>query len=173
MQGIANRTDFDLSRHSQLSKKELAYFDEEAKTKVVPFVIEPSIGIGRLVFTILIDAFYQKEEKEEKKNVLRLKPLVAPVKFAIFPLMKRDKLPEKAREVFEKLFGLGVAVEYDESGSIGKRYARQDEIGTPFCITIDYDSLEKNDVTIRSRDSGEQERFKITKLVEKCRQLLC
>ncbi len=172
LQGIANRTNYDLSQHMVESGKELVVFDEEAKSKVVPHVFEPSIGIGRLLFTVLLDSFYQKSDKEEVKNVLRLKPVVSPVKFAVFPLMKRDKLPEKAAEVFEKLKALGVAIEYDEGGSIGKRYARQDEIGTPFALTIDYDSLEKNDVTIRERDSGKQNRVKISKLVDKCRSLL-
>ncbi len=172
LQGIANRTNFDLTQHSKHSQKELSVFDEEAKAKVTPHVVEPSIGIGRLIFTILLDAFYQKEEKEEKKNVLKLSTLIAPVKIAVFPLMKKDKLPEKAREVFEKLKALNVAVEYDETGSIGKRYCRQDEIGTPFCITIDYESLEKNDVTIRQRDSGKQKRVKVSMLTKKLNSLL-
>ncbi len=171
LQGIANRGNFDLTQHSKHSGSEITVFDEETKSKVVPFVIEPSIGIGRLVFTLLLDSFYQKVENEEAKNVLRLKPLVAPVKFAVFPLMKKDGLSEKARQVFEELKALDVAVEYDEAGSIGKRYARQDEVGTPYCITIDYDSLKDNDVTIRERDSGKQERAKISKLVKKCQAL--
>ncbi|MFH0713918.1 MAG: glycine--tRNA ligase [Candidatus Micrarchaeota archaeon] len=168
LQGIANRGNFDLTQHAKHSGKEITVFDEATKQRLVPFVIEPSIGIGRLLFTVLVDAFYQKEEKGEVKNVLRFSTTVAPVKVAVFPLMKKDGLAEKAREVFEKLKATGLAVEYDESGSIGKRYARQDEIGTPFCITIDYDSLEKDDVTLRVRDSGEQERVKISKIAQKC-----
>ena len=177
LQGIANRSNYDLSQHTRESGKELVVFDEATKTKVIPHVIEPAIGIGRLCFTILIDAFYQKTEKkgeevEEVKNVLRLLNVVAPVKFAVFPLMKKDGLAEKAREVFNKLKTLNVAVDYDEAGSIGKRYARHDEIGTPYCITVDYDSLKDNDVTLRERDSGKQERVKIDELVLKCSSLL-
>ncbi len=177
LQGIANRSNYDLSQHTVESGKELVVFDEATKSKVIPHVIEPAIGIGRLCFTVLIDAFYQKSEKkgeeaEEVKNVLRLHSVIAPVKFAVFPLMKKDGLAEKAREVFNKLKTLNVAVEYDESGSIGKRYARHDEIGTPYCITVDYDSLKDGDVTLRERDSGKQERVKIDKLVQKCSSLL-
>ena len=192
LQGVANRTNYDLSQHTRESGKELVVFDEATKTKVIPYVIEPSIGIGRLLFTVLLDAFYEKQEKKEEqetanekgtekgngkgkdevKNVLRLKPAISPVKFAVFPLMKKDGLAEKAREVCAMLKSLGVAVEYDESGSIGKRYARHDEIGTPWCITIDYDSLKDNDVTLRERDSGKQKRLKIAKLVNECSALL-
>ena len=172
LQGIANRGNFDLTQHAKHSGKELTVFHEETKQKVIPFVIEPSIGIGRLIFAILLDAYYQKAEKDEVKNVLRLSHVISPVKIAVFPLMKKDGLAEKAREVFNLLKQIGFAVEYDEAGSIGKRYARHDEIGTPFCVTVDYDSLEKSDVTIRERDSGKQERVKIAKLVDKCRDLL-
>lgn len=170
--GVANRTNFDLTQHGKVSDKEMSVFDEGTKEKVVPHVIEPAFGIDRLVFTALLDGFSQKVENGEEKNLLSLKPGVAPVKFAVFPLMKKDGLAEKAREVKEKLMQLGVRVEYDESGSIGRRYARQDEIGTPFCLTVDYESLKDNDVTIRQRDSGKQERVKIAKLVDRCQELL-
>ncbi len=172
LQGIANRGNYDLTQHSKFSSADFSVFDEETKSKVVPVVIEPSMGLGRLIFTAILDSFYQKEEKGEVRNLLRLSPILSPVKVAVFPLMKKDGLAEKAREVFELLRDSGFAVEYDESGSIGKRYARQDEIGTPICITIDYDSLEKSDATIRDRDTGEQQRVKMAKLVDKCRELL-
>ena len=172
LMGVANRTDFDLAQHAKVSGKEMGLFDEATKQKVVPYVIEPAFGIDRLLFTLLLDSFNQKVENGEEKNSLMLANVVAPVKFAVFPLMKKDGLAEKAQEVQQKLKSLGVSVDYDESGSIGRRYARHDEIGTPYCITIDYDSLKGNDVTIRFRDSAEQERVKISKLVDKCRDLL-
>ncbi len=161
--GIADRGDFDLRQHQTHSKKDLSVFDEETKQKVLPKVIEPSFGLDRLFFTALIDAF----EEEGEKTLLKLGKGIAPLDCAVFPLMGKDGLDIKAREVFEMLKRHGLECEYDESGSIGKRYARHDEVGTPFCITIDYDSLEKNDCTIRHRDSGKQERVAITQLPEK------
>ncbi|MCX6767744.1 MAG: glycine--tRNA ligase [Candidatus Micrarchaeota archaeon] len=166
--GVANRGDFDLKQHSKFSGKDLSYFDQETKQKLVPHVIEPSFGVERAVFTLLLEAFEEKKEKgtdgkEEVKTVLRLHPAIAPVKAGVFPLMKKDGLAEKAREVFEMLRGDFVC-EYDEGGSVGKRYARMDEIGTPYCVTVDYDSLEKNDVTVRDRDSAKQVRVPIAKL---------
>ena len=163
--GIADRGDFDLQQHAKHSGKDLTVFDEESKQKILPKVIEPSFGLDRLFFTALIDAF----EEEGEKTLLKLHKRIAPLDCAVFPLMAKDGLDAKAREVFEMLKRHGVDCEYDESGSIGKRYARMDEIGVPFCITIDYDSLEKNDCTIRYRDSGKQERVSITLLPEKLR----
>ena len=161
--GIADRGNFDLQQHQTHSKKDLSVFDEETKQKILPKVIEPSFGLDRLFFTALIDAF----EEEGEKTLLKLGKSIAPLDCAVFPLMGKDNLDVKAREVFEMLKRRGLECEYDESGSIGKRYARHDEIGTPVCITIDYDSLEKNDCTIRHRDSGKQERVAITQLPEK------
>ncbi|MEM4254934.1 MAG: glycine--tRNA ligase [Candidatus Norongarragalinales archaeon] len=161
--GIANRGDFDLQQHQKHSGKDLSVFDEESKQKVLPTVIEPSFGLDRLFFTVLIDSF----EEEGEKTVLKLERRIAPLDCAVFPLMAKDGLDEKAREVFEMLKHLGLECEYDERGSIGKRYARMDEIGVPLCITVDYDSLEKNDCTVRYRDSGKQERVLITLLPEK------
>ncbi len=163
LQGIANRTDFDLKAHMKESGEDLSYFDEESKERVVPHVIEPSIGLDRLFFTVLLDAYSEKGEETGSTVVLKLNPSLAPVQVAVFPLMKKDGLAEKAREVFELLRSQFVC-EYDDSGSIGKRYARHDEIGTPFCITVDYDSLEKGDVTVRERDTGRQERVLISNL---------
>ncbi len=173
LQGIANRTDFDLKQHAKFSGKDLCYFDAQTNEKVVPFVIEPSTGLDRAFLTVLLDAFEEREGKEGSAIVLHLSPALAPVKVAIFPLMKKDGLAQKAREVFE-LLRREFACEYDEAGSIGKRYARHDEIGTPVCITVDYETIEegtaKGTVTVRDRDSGKQERVKITDLKDAVRK---
>ncbi len=164
LMGVANRGDYDLNAHAKHSGKNFSIFEEETKKRITPHVIEPSLGSDRLVFTLLVDAFEKKTENGEVKNILKLSPAVAPVQAAVFPLVKKDGLAEKARGVFEALRAAGFACEYDENGSIGKRYARSDEVGIPFCVTIDYDSLEKNDVTVRYRDSSAQERVKIAAL---------
>ncbi|MFH1056279.1 MAG: glycine--tRNA ligase [Candidatus Micrarchaeota archaeon] len=166
--GVADRGDFDLMQHQTHSKKDLGFFDEETKQKIVPKVIEPSFGLDRLFFTLLIDAF----SEEGEKTLLKLKPGLAPLDCAVFPLMTRDGLDAKARKVFEMLQKEGFSCEYDEAGSIGKRYARMDEVGTPFCLTVDYDSLKQDDVTIRYRDSGKQERIKIKSSPAELRKLL-
>jgi glycyl-tRNA synthetase len=165
LQGIASRTDFDLKAHMTESKQDMSYFDPVNNTKFVPFVIEPSIGLTRLFLATLCDAYDTvKEEDGNDRIVLRLKPEVAPVKIAVLPLVK--KLNEKAEEVFHML-SKHFMTWYDETGSIGKRYARFDEIGTPWCVTIDFDNtLEKNMVTIRHRDTMEQETVAIEALVE-------
>ncbi len=174
LEGIANRTDFDLKQHSKFSGKDLFVLDPATGEKVVPFVIEPSTGVERTVLTLLIDAFEEKSGDKGSSVVLHLSPKVAPVKCAIFPLMKKDGLSEKAREVFLSLKN-EFACEYDESGSIGKRYARHDEIGTPYCLTIDYECLEgatKDTVTVRDRDSGKQARVPIAGLKKTLAELL-
>ncbi len=168
--GLAYRTNFDLSAHAAASKVSLEYFDEETKEKFLPHVIEPSVGIGRLILAILTDAYKEDELGGEAREYLKLSPKVAPVIVAVFPLMKnKPQLVERAKEVHlmikkqinSVIAGIGGQVIYDEAGSIGKRYRKQDEIGTPFCITIDFDTIEKDDsVTIRDRDTGEQERVK-------------
>ncbi len=165
LQGIASRTDFDLNAHMKESKQDMSYFDPVKNTKFVPFVIEPSIGLTRLFLATLCDAYDTvKDEEGAERIVLRLKPEVAPVKIAVLPLVK--KLNEKAEEVFTML-SKNFMTWYDETGSIGKRYARFDEIGTPWCVTIDFEnSLEKNAVTIRHRDTMEQEVVAIPDLVE-------
>ena len=151
VEGIHNRTDFDLSRHTEFSNKNMAYFDDQAHEKYIPYVIETSIGCDRTVLTTLIDAY----DEEEDRVVLRFAPSIAPIKAAVFPLVKKDGMPELAKKIVDDLRG-EYRVFYDESGAIGRRYRRQDEAGTPFCITIDKDTLEKNNVTIRDRDSMEQ-----------------
>ncbi|MBI5224793.1 glycine--tRNA ligase [Candidatus Micrarchaeota archaeon] len=165
LSGIANRGDFDLKQHMLGSKKDLTYFDDETKAKVLPVVIEPSFGLERALLTVIIDAFEEKLDGEEKKTILHLNSSVAPIEVAIFPLMKKDGLAQKALEIFGML-RKNMACEYDEAGSIGRRYARQDEIGTPYCLTIDYDTLKDETITIRERDSTLQKRIKINECVE-------
>jgi len=157
--GIANRTDFDLKAHMEHSKEDMHYFDTEKNEKYVPYVIEPSLGVDRLALAFLCDA-YDEEVIDEKDTrvVLRLHHAIAPIKAAVLPLSK--KLGEHAEKIYQDLCRNFVC-DYDDAGSIGKRYRRFDEIGTPFCITFDFDSLEDGAVTVRYRDSMEQERVKI------------
>jgi glycyl-tRNA synthetase len=166
LEGIHSRTDFDLSQHQELSGKKLQYFDPEMNESYVPFVVETSIGVSRMFLAILSSCLKNEDLGEGKTRVvLTLPPVLAPIKVAILPLTKKDGLPEKAREIFNKLrFDLNV--DYEEKDSIGKRYRRQDAIGTPYCITIDHQTLEDNTVTIRERDSMEQERISIDKVRE-------
>ena len=167
VEGIHSRTDFDLSQHQQFSGKKMQYFDndlnEEGKPygNYIPYVIETSIGLDRMFLLTLCNAYEEQDlstdEKQDSRTVLHLHPTLAPVKAAVLPLTKKDGLPEKAREIMDQL-KLDFNMQYDEKDSIGKRYRRQDAIGTPFCITIDHQTLEDNTVTIRHRDSMEQER---------------
>ena len=160
--GIADRTDYDLSRHMEHSKQDLTYQDLETKEKYIPYVIEPSLGADRVVLAFLCNAYEEEEIAEgDVRTVLHLHPSLAPYKVAILPLSK--KLSEKANNVYDKL-SKKFMCDYDETGSIGKRYRRQDEIGTPFCVTIDFDTLEDETVTIRDRDTMEQIRLKIDEL---------
>ena len=162
--GIADRTDYDLSRHMEHSKQDLTYQDPETNEKYIPYVIEPSLGADRVVLAFLCNAYEEEEIAEgDVRTVLHLHPALAPYKVAILPLSK--KLSEKANEVYEKL-SKNFMCDYDETGSIGKRYRRQDEIGTPFCVTIDFDTLEDETVTVRDRDTMEQIRVKIDDLKE-------
>ena len=163
--GIANRTDFDLKAHSKSSSRDLKYFDADSGEHFIPYVIEPSIGVGRLLLALLHSAYSEEEVKGEKRVVLKLDPKVAPVDIAVLPLSKKPELNKLAKEVYTKLVQqTNLFVEYDETQSIGKRYRRQDEIGTPKCITVDFESLEDMAVTIRDRDSMEQKRLPIDKL---------
>lgn len=161
--GIANRTDYDLTQHMEHSSQDMNYFDPEKNEKYVPYVVEPSVGVDRLLLAVYADAYAEEElEGGDSRNVLRFHPAIAPVKIAILPLSK--KLTEEA-EKLHKLLSPHYAVELDERQSIGKRYRRQDEIGTPYCVTIDFDSLEDNAVTIRHRDTMEQVRVPIAELL--------
>ena len=162
--GIADRTDYDLSRHMEASKEDLTYLDPETNEKFVPYCVEPAVGVDRIFLTVLCDAYDEEVVGEgDTRVVLHLSPKIAPVKVAVLPLSK--KLSEKAVELYDTL-RMKFNCEYDEAGSIGKRYRRQDEIGTPYCITVDFDTLEDNAVTIRDRDTMEQVRVEIDKLDE-------
>ncbi|MGM0606777.1 MAG: glycine--tRNA ligase [Candidatus Muiribacteriota bacterium] len=163
LEGIANRTDFDLKRHIEFSGKDLSYVDPKTNKKFVPHVIEPSAGADRATLAFLIDAYHEEEHDGKKRVVLKFDSELAPVKLAVFPLMKKPPLKELAQKIFDESVK-HFSAEYDEVGSIGKRYRRQDEIGTPFCVTVDFDSLEDNTVTVRNRDTMEQERVAINKL---------
>src|SRR5690606_6138335 len=161
VEGIHSRTDFDLKQHQEYSKKKMQYFDPEINQNYVPYVVETSIGLDRLFLTVLANCLVEEdlstEEKKDSRIVLKFHPAIAPVKAAVLPLTKKDGLPDKAREIMTKL-KLDFNIQYDEKDAIGKRYRRQDAIGTPFCITVDYQTLEDNTVTIRHRDSMAQER---------------
>ena len=168
-EGIHHRGDWDLSRHQQFSGVDMSYFDETTKEKYIPWVIETSGGVDRAALFFLLDAY--TEEKD--RVVLKLHPKLAPYKAAIFPLLaNKPQLVEKAQEVYKMLKGGNFNVAWDDRGNIGKRYYSQDEIGTPYCVTIDFDSLEKGDVTIRDRDTAKQERIKIKELVNWLRDKL-
>ncbi|MDD5068750.1 MAG: glycine--tRNA ligase [Candidatus Pacebacteria bacterium] len=161
--GLAYRTDYDLTAHK------LDYLDEETKTRIIPHVIEPSFGLDRTMLAILSDAYTEDELGGEVRTYLKLSPKIAPVKVAVFPLLKnKPELVAKAREVFAMLKKEIGAVEFDDNGNIGKRYRRQDEIGTPYCITIDFDTIEKDaGVTVRDRDTGKQERVALEEISKK------
>lgn len=160
IEGIANRGDFDLKAHAKASHTDLSYFDEETKERYVPCVIEPSAGLERIAFAVLCEAYTE----EKKRIVLKLHPRLSPYKVAVFPLLaNKPKLVKLAREIYKDLKKEFV-IAWDDRGNIGKRYYSQDEIGTPYCITVDFDSLEKKDVTVRDRDSMKQERIGISEL---------
>jgi glycyl-tRNA synthetase len=161
LEGIADRSTYDLNQHMKTSGKDLIYFDDESKEKYVPAVVESSLGVERTLLTVLCDAYSEEEVKGEKRNVMRFHPEIAPVFVALLPLSK--KLVEPARKIKESL-GKSFMVEFDVAGSIGKRYRRQDEIGTPFCATYDFDSETDQKVTVRHRDSMQQERVGIDQL---------
>jgi len=163
LEGIANRGDFDLIQHAKHSGKELGYYDNEAGEKYVPYVIEPSAGVDRSVLAFLIDAYGEEEVEGEKRTLLHLHRSLAPIKVAVLPLSRNEKLTPLAKEVFNKLCP-NFVTDYDDSQSIGRRYRRQDEIGTPFCVTIDFESLEDKQVTIRERDSLAQIRVPMEEL---------
>lgn len=163
LEGIHNRSDWDLSRHSQYSGKDLSYFDQGKNEKYIPNIIETSGGVDRATLVFLIDAYYEEKVKDEKRVVLRFDKKIAPIKVAILPLSKDKKLSPLAKKVFDILKDDFVC-EYDETQSIGRRYRRQDEIGTPLCVTVDFESLVDNCVTVRDRDTMEQERIKLNNL---------
>ncbi len=165
LEGIANRGNFDLTQHAEYSGEKLEYFDPQTKERYVPHVIEPAAGADRATLAFLVDAYDEDELGGELRTVLKLHPRLAPVKVAVLPLVRKDGQPEVAREIVATLRGR-MQTEYDEGGSIGKRYRRQDEIGTPYCVTVDHQTLEDRTVTVRDRDSLAQERVAIDELAD-------
>ncbi len=159
IEGIHNRTDFDLSRHQEFSGKDLRYFDDQTKERFIPYIIETSVGCDRTLLTCLVDAYTEEEERV----VLKLAPAIAPIKAAVLPLVKRDGMPEIAKQIVDDLRG-DYRIFYDDAGSIGRRYRRMDEAGTPFCVTVDSQTLEDQTVTVRERDSMQQERVHIKEI---------
>jgi len=163
VEGIHNRTDFDLSRHQEFSGKKMEYFDQKEQKRYIPYVIETSVGLDRTTLMVLCDAYREEEVDGDSRTVLKLHPKLAPTKVGIFPLIKKPDLQELASKIETELKE-EFTVLYDESGSIGKRYRRQDEAGTPFCVTVDFDGLEDDTVTIRYRDDMKQDRIPVDKL---------
>jgi glycyl-tRNA synthetase len=165
LEGIANRGDFDLTQHAKFSGEKLEYFDQETGEAYVPHVVEPAAGVDRAALAFIVDAYDTEEVEGRKRTVLRLHPRMAPVKVAVLPLVSREGMPDRAREIFEALRSR-IPAEYDEGGSIGRRYRRQDEIGTPWGVTVDGQTLEDGTVTLRDRDTLEQERVPADELGE-------
>jgi glycyl-tRNA synthetase len=163
LEGIHARGNYDLTQHSTHSGQDLSYFDQQKAEKYIPHVIESSIGVGRLLLAVISDAYHEEEVDGETRVVLKFSKKVAPIKIAVLPLSKKEELSKRAREVFDMLTE-DFRCQYDETQSIGKRYRRQDEIGTPFCITYDFDSINDNSVTVRDRDTMKQDRIKISEL---------
>ena len=163
LEGIHSRTDFDLKAHMQHSGKKMQFFDSEINEHYVPYVVETSIGLDRMFLAVLSSAYVEEKINNESRVVLKIPPQIAPVKLAVLPLTKKDNLPEKAREII-KLLQLNFSCQYEEKDSIGKRYRRQDAIGTPYCITVDHESIENDTITLRNRDDMSQERIKISEL---------
>lgn len=179
LEGVASRTDYDLSKHAEHSGQKLSYFDQnktdpatgKSGWRYLPYVIEPAAGLTRAVLAFLLDAYAEEsgidaEGKEKNRVLLKLHPRIAPIKVAVLPLVKKDGLPDLARQIVKRFFQSGIKASYDEQHSIGKRYSRHDEIGTPYCLTIDHQTIEDQSVTIRDRDSTRQERISIDSAVE-------
>ena len=168
-----NSGDYDLTQHAKHSGQRLTYFDQETNEHITPHVIETSIGVGRLFLAVLHEAYTTEELPDGTvRTVLRLNPSIAPMSVAVLPLMRKDEQPQRAREVYAAL-APHCSVYYDETGTIGKRYRRADEIGTPFAVTIDYETMQDGSVTIRDRDSMKQERVSVDDVVQRVRGLTC
>ncbi|HEX2205415.1 MAG TPA: glycine--tRNA ligase [Longimicrobium sp.] len=165
IEGIHNRTDFDLKRHQEFSGKRLEYIDPAANERYVPYIIETSAGADRVTLAVLANAYREEEVEGETRVVLGIKPSLAPLKAGVFPLVKKDGMPERATQIHEDLRRRGVPSFYDEAGAIGRRYRRQDEAGTPFCITVDGETMENGTVTVRDRDTMEQSRISQDEIV--------
>jgi glycyl-tRNA synthetase len=172
IEGIHSRRDFDLKRHEDFSGKNLTYFDDQARERYHPYVVETAIGAGRFFLMVLVDAFQKEKLEKEERSLLKFHPCLAPVKAAILPLVKKEGMPEKAREILEKWRPF-LSLRYDETAAIGRRYRRQDEIGTPFCVTVDGQSLKDDTVTLRFRDSMAQERLSVAEAFEEIQKQVC
>ncbi len=171
LEGIAKRGNFDLTQHSQGCGKEQSFFDEEKKQHYIPHVVEPAAGCDRTAITFLIDAYEEQQIGEgDVRTVLHFHPLIAPVTAAVFPLVKKEGMPEKAEAIVRALRGAGIRTAYDEKGAIGRRYRRQDEVGTPWCITVDGETIQNGTVTVRDRDSMQQERVPADDLEQELRR---
>jgi len=171
LEGIANRTDYDLKQHAEHSGENLEYFDQAANNRYIPYVIEPAVGPDRIMLAFLVDAYTEEEVNGEARTVLKLHPRIAPTKAAVFPLSKKEPVSTIARELYDDLKG-DYRLSYDDSGSIGRRYRRQDEAGTPFCVTVDFDTIEDKKVTIRDRDTLQQERVPIEAVRDRLKALI-
>ena len=171
LEGIANRTDYDLKKHAAYSGENLEYFDQATNRRYFPYVIEPAAGPDRIMLAFLVDSYVEEEVEGEKRTVLKLHPRLAPVKAAVFPLSKKEPISTIARQLYDELKG-DYRIFYDDSGSIGRRYRRQDEAGTPFCVTVDFDTIDDKQVTIRDRDTMKQERVSIDTVREKLQDLI-
>jgi glycyl-tRNA synthetase len=166
LEGIHSRTDFDLKAHEEYSGKKLQFFDNETEQSYVPYVLETSVGLDRMFLSVMTSAYTEEIlEDGSERTVLKIPPALAPIKAAVLPLINKDGLPEKAKEIMDEL-KFSVNVQIDSKDAIGRRYRRQDAIGTPYCITVDHQTIEDNTVTIRERDSMKQERVSIDKLGE-------
>jgi len=164
LEGVHARGNYDLSQHSKYSGQDFTYVDQLKGKKYVPHIIESSAGVGRTLLAVICDVYTEEEVNGEKRAVLKFKNNLAPIKAAVFPLLKnKTELVAKAKEIYDN-FKIKFMCEFDDNGNIGKRYRRQDEIGTPFCLTVDFDSLQNNDITVRDRDTMKQERVKIDEL---------
>jgi glycyl-tRNA synthetase len=174
LMGCANRTQYDLEQHQRHSKTKLQFSetDKSGVNRYVPYVVaEPSVGLGRILLTIIADGYQEETVKDRKRVVLKIHPKLAPYDVAVFPLQKKPQILSKAQKIFKFLRSEGFTVNFDDSGSIGKRYRRHDEVGTPFCVTVDFETLEDEKITIRHRDSMVQTRTPIEKLVEELKNL--
>jgi glycyl-tRNA synthetase len=171
LEGIANRTDYDLKQHAAYSGENLEYFDQATGEGYIPYVIEPAVGPDRIMLAFLVDAYTEEEVRGEERTVLKLHPRIAPTKAAVFPLSKKEPVSTIARELYDDLKG-DYRIFYDDSGSIGRRYRRQDEAGTPFCVTVDFDTIEDKQVTIRDRDTLEQERVPLAAVRDRLKALI-
>ena len=171
LEGIANRTDYDLKQHATYSGENLEYFDQATGERYIPYVIEPAVGPDRIMLAFLVDAYTEEEVRGEERTLLKLHPRIAPTKAAVFPLSKKEPVSTIARNLYDDLKG-DYRIFYDDSGSIGRRYRRQDEAGTPFCVTVDFDTIEDKEVTIRDRDTLEQERVPLAAVRDRLKALI-